>query len=139
MNTLKIVGLALMLTGTVAAKADGSVLYGMAGVYSVAKTGHNTFTNTCGDARCQVLVVYLPLGAQIQQVQCLSNIDWGRAGDLPHGQLKLAECGKDGAWAIFDPIVIETTPTNTIVRSTFHNRSSDWDRDVELLVRYTIG
>jgi len=110
-----------------------------AGVYHVAKTGHVTLTNECNDARCQPLVVYLPLGAQVDQVECWSNINWGKAADLPHGQLKQAVCGMDGAWAIFDSVVIETTPTNVVVRSVFRNRSSDWDRDVKLVVRYTIA
>jgi hypothetical protein len=107
------------------------------GVYTAAKTGHQTTTNACGDARCVELIIYLPLTAQNIKPHCYVNIKPNTTDDLPHGQLAEVGCGVDTAWSIFDKPTIQTTPTNVVVRTMFHNRSHNRDRDTKLVAEWT--
>ena len=107
------------------------------GVYNAPKTGHPVTTNTCGVARCVELVIYLPLTAQNIKPHCYVNIKPNTTDDLPHGQLAEVGCGVDTAWSIFDEPIVQTTPTNVVVRTVFHNRSDNRDRDMKLVAEWT--
>jgi hypothetical protein len=104
------------------------------GVYTANKCGHDVKTNDCSEARCVNLEVYLPLGAQVVATHCYANITLNAGPDLPHYQFNEVPAGVDTSWSIFDYPVQQSTPTNVVVRTTYHNRSSDRDRDVKLVV-----
>lgn len=95
--------------------------------------GNECFANPChatGCAQCADLKVYLPLGAQVLSVRYYTTA-WNNAGDTPIRQILPGEI--DG-WAAMDAAIQYSTPTNTVVSTTFHNRSSDRNRLARLEV-----
>jgi hypothetical protein len=104
------------------------------GVQTAAKTGSNCTSNTCspdgGCASCKDLEVSLPDTAQIIATHCLTNANYPK--DYEHYDLHEVPCGKDVSWSIFE----NPDVNGSVVRTRFHNRSSDRDRDVELTVDY---
>jgi hypothetical protein len=104
---------------------------------TAAKTGVNCTVNTCrpgGCASCVVLTVYLPVGAHVDSVLCLTNAGFPK--DYQHHDLHEVKCGEDVSWSIFDQAVTTTTQNNVVVTTTYHNRSSDRDRDVQTVVNW---
>ena len=105
------------------------------GVLTVPHAHGNCTTNACspssGCASCVTLTVYLPLSAQVVASRCYTNAG-GPGGDS--GSPQQVACGDLDAWATFEAPKQYTTPSNTVVETVFHNRSSDRDRLVELQV-----
>lgn len=84
-------------------------------------------TNCC---RCVNLKAYMPLGAQVVATRCYTTAG-GESGDVP---IRTVTCGQDVGWSVFDPTKQYTTPNNTVVETTYHNRSHNRDRTVRLEV-----
>jgi hypothetical protein len=77
------------------------------------------------------LTVYLPLNAQVVATHCYTTAG-GPQGDTG---IREVACGAElDAWAMFDATTQHTTPSNTVIETVFHNRSSNRDRQVELAV-----
>lgn len=108
------------------------------GIYTAQKTGHQTTTNNCDDAKCVSLSVSVPLGSQIVAIRCYANIRLDGGADLPHNQFNEVPCGRDVSWSIFDRPVTQTSQQAVTVSTTYHNRSHDRDRDVKLVVEFRL-
>lgn len=116
-------------------QAQGKVT--RSGEFTAPKTVNQCTSNDCkptGCASCIDLTVYLPLGAQVDSIHCLTNA--GYPNDFQHHDLHEVACGQDVSWSIFDTPVQSTTPNNTVVSTKYHNRSHNRDRDVELVVNW---
>jgi hypothetical protein len=108
------------------------------GIYTAQKTGHQTKTNNCDDAKCVSLSVSVPLGSQIVAIRCYANIRLDGGADLPHNQFNEIPCGQDVSWSIFDRPVTQTSQQAITVSTTYHNRSDNRDRDVKLVVEFRL-
>jgi len=106
------------------------------GIYTARKTGHQTRTNDCSDAKCVALSVSLPPGSQIVAIKCYANIRLDGGPDLPYYQLNDIPCGQDVSSSIFDRPVTQTSQQAITVSTTYHNRSHDRDREVKLVVDF---
>ena len=112
----------------------GQVNRASSDIQTAHKVGSNCTQNACGGqggcAVCVHLAVSVPAGKQITAIHCLTNA--GYPNDYPHYELHEVQCGQDVSWSMFDP------PSNdgTTAETTYHNRSSDRDRDVQLAVDY---
>jgi hypothetical protein len=91
----------------------------------------------CTDLSCAInvdLYVTIPLAATIDSKECLTVAHY--PDDYPHGQLHPVPCGVDTAWSIFDAPSSTSNQDSQVVRSIYHNRSSDRDRDAQLVVHW---
>ena len=98
------------------------------------KVGSNCTSNTCGAcAVCVSVYVTIPKAATVNAIHCLSVVK-DKDHDYPHGDLHEVTCGQDILWSIFEPPTTTVSGDSKIIASTFHNRSSDRDRDAQLTV-----
>jgi hypothetical protein len=108
-------------------------------IATAAKTGRNCDDNKCssvgGCASCVELLVSLPREAHVDDIQCMSNAG-GQGGDYPHMDFHPYKCGADSWWSFFDAPVTTKTADNTVIKTTFHNRSDNRDRDAKLVVTW---
>jgi len=114
------------------------------GPYDVKPSGWVCYDNKCetpsgggGCAKCKTLRANLPLTAQVVKVRCFSTANHGsqnNGGDVPIQEIP---CGQDWAWSFFEWPKQTTTATNTVVETTYYNRSHDRTRTVRLEVQYT--
>ena len=107
-------------------------------VKTTPKTRLQCTDNTCaishGCANCAYLGVELPAGAQLQAIHCLTNAHY--PDDYPHYELhEVAECTQDNSWSVFDQPTVKTYANGVVdIATTFHNRSHERDRDVQITV-----
>lgn len=98
------------------------------------KVGSNCTQTECagsgGCAICVDLVVTLPPGTHQVAIHCLTVANYPK--DYQHGDLHEVACTTDNAWSIFD----NPSDNGNSVSTTFHNRSSDRDRDVQLCANW---
>ena len=97
------------------------------------KVGRDCTTNNCsnkvptGCASCLDFTISLPQGSVVAK-HCYTVAHY--PDDYKHGDLHEIPCTTDNSWSIFDDPVV----SGGTVSTTFHNRSSDRDRDAKLCV-----
>jgi hypothetical protein len=109
------------------------------GEYTAPEVGANCSSDQCstkgeGCASCVSLIIHLPLGAWVTKTHCFTNANYPT--DHPRHDLHEVPCGADISWSRFDTPIITATDADVIVRTTYHNRSSDRTRDVKLTVEW---
>lgn len=108
------------------------------GVLVAPKVGHNCTENTCSNrsqgacASCVDLTVSVPQGSEVVAKHCYTVA--GYPDDSHHGDLHEVACTTDNSWSVFDDPIVDSSGSSVVVRTTFHNRSGDRDRDAELCV-----
>lgn len=105
--------------------------------FTADSVGHDCVTNKCssdagGCASCIQITVTLPPNAWITKVHCFTNANY--PDDFPRHDLHEVNCGTDVSFSIFDTPDITATPAKVVVRTTYHNRSSNQSRDIKLKV-----
>jgi hypothetical protein len=101
-------------------------------------TGVNCGSNECrfstpsGCAFCTTLEVPIPLKATIVKVHCYTSAGYPNDSAPPHE----VACTADNSWSVFDAPTTETRAWTQIVRTTYHNRSSDRLRLVKMIVEW---
>lgn len=106
--------------------------------YTAGKVGYDCKTNKCsssgasGCSSCVDVTVLLPLNAWVTKTHCYTNANFPT--DYPPHGLHEVDCGSDVSWSVFDTPEVFVTSSSVVVRTTYHNRSSDRSRDVQLKV-----
>jgi hypothetical protein len=106
---------------------------------TAAAVGMNCTSDTCssrheGCASCVELVVSLPPKAWVTKTHCYTTANY--PDDHLRHDLHEVDCGVDNSWSIFDTPIVSATPSRVVIRSTYHNRSSNRSRDVKLTVEW---
>jgi hypothetical protein len=116
----------------------GVRLYAQVGLISASpvlvahKVGRNCASNDC--AVNVDLYVTIPLDAKVDSTGCLTVAH--DPDDYHHDDLHAVPCGVDSAWSIFDKPASTSNQDTQIVRTIYRNRSSDRDRDAQLVVHW---
>jgi hypothetical protein len=100
------------------------------------RIGANCTTNVCKEngacASCVNLQVQLPTSAKVLSVHCLTNAHFPDDATEP----RQVSCTEDNAWSIFESPVVAQETEYIVVRTVFHNRSSDRDRVAKIEVEW---
>jgi hypothetical protein len=107
------------------------------GEQAAPNTGQDCKTDSCsnsnqGCASCVYLALHLPPEAWVTKTHCYTNAQYPH--DYQRHELHEVPCGEDISWSRFDTAIVSATPREVVVRTTYHNRSSDRTRDVKLTV-----
>ena len=103
------------------------------GILKVPQVGSNCTQNACGAcAKCVDLRVSLPQGARVNATRCLTSANY--PNDVHSSNPNVVDCTTDNAWSVFDQPVVDSSGSSVVVYTTYHNRSSDRARYVELQV-----
>ena len=125
---------ATLSIGWLVASVQGQAKTAESAVMVAHKVGHDCKDNDCnGCASCVSMSVGLPAGAKVIAVHCYTVANY--PDDYAHGDLHEVTCGEDVSWSIFDKPSFSYYGLLT-VGTTYHNRSSDRDRDAQITVEW---
>ena len=94
----------------------------------------NSCTDEKGCATCVTFEVKMPTSAKVIGVHCYTNAHY--PNDYGQDDLHEVQCGEDVGWSVFDVPSESLSGGNRFVRTTYHNRSNDRERQAKLEVAY---
>jgi hypothetical protein len=108
------------------------------GAFTAVKTVHTPKGIGCDQgSTCVHPAVAIDPSWTVVATHCRANIDIAGGWDLPHYTFnEVPTDGREYSWSKCDPFTYVAAPGSIVVSTTFHNKSTDRDRDVMILVEY---